>query len=457
MPKAAPPSTEHRQHLTDEAYRAVLSALKETPDFLDLKPLVDPLHPADVADLLERLPPTQREKVLPFVSQEVLGDVLAEATDGVQENLLEALPNEDVAEALAELESDDVVDIVQHMSDDDAAETRELIKDIHEEKLETYEPETAGGLMQVELLTMPPSTTVAQVIAHMQDQGDDLPENLSTVFVVGPRKRLIGAIGFSRLLRFGPKTKLEKIMRTDPVSVAPDTSQKDVAKLFEKYDLFNVPVVASNGTLLGRITVDDIIDVMLEEHEKETLHMAGVKEGEDLFAPVLTTTQQRLPWLIVNLFTAILASLVIALFEGEIQQLVALAILMPIVASMGGNAGTQTLTVTVRGLATGHITLQNALYLMGKEVMVGGLNGLLLGLVLAVGTWLFYGNMALAGVILAATVLNHLFAALAGHFVPVLLERAGKDPALSSGVLVTTVTDVGGFFVFLGLAAIVLL
>jgi magnesium transporter len=440
--------------LTEKRYEDILTALEEKPQ--RLRGLLAPLHPADIADLLERLPQRRRESLVLHIPSNIIGDVLAELEEGAQEHLLSILTPEAVAQAVAELESDDTVDIVQHLEESQAEEAAERL-DKKEKRLLKYDPDSAGGLMQLELLTALPEQKVGDVLRYLRREADALPDNPGTVFIINDKRKLLGTVSLARLVQCPLNVKLSDVMREKPVSIPADMPSTDIANLFEKYDIHNCAVVNRRGQLLGRVTIDDVLDVVLEQHEREMKRAAGLNEKDDLFAPIWSTTSKRLPWLIINLGTAILASLVIALFQDQIQRLVALAVLMPIVASMGGNAGTQTLTVTVRGLATGQITMKNALLLLAKELLVGSLNGTALALLLAAGVVFIYDDWMLALIIAAATIINHVFAAIAGHLIPLTLKKMKHDPAISSGVLVTTVTDVGGFFVFLSLAALFLL
>ncbi len=450
-------NTELKPHVgLDEAGIAeVLQALQEQPEALDA--LLTPLHPADIADVLESLPRADRRVLLEHIDQEHVGDILAELNDGVREDLLAEMTPREVAQAVEELESDDKADIVQELEGDQQKAVLRILRDKDSKKLATYDPETAGGLMQAEVFAARRTSTVGDVLKQIRKDSGDLPENIGTIFVTTSKNELVGTVSIPRLVKQPLRAKLEDVMREDPLKFTPEAPQKDVVDVFEKYDMHNCAVVDDKNRLLGRITIDDVLDVVLEDREREAYRAAGLDETEDLFAPLHETAWHRFPWLVLNLFTAILASIVIAFFDDAIAQLVALAVLMPIVASMGGNAATQTLTVTVRALSAKQINSKNAWYLLRKEVLVGSLNGLLLALGLAAITGVFYNNWSLAGVILAATVANHLFAALAGYLIPILLKKLGKDPAISAGVLVTTVTDVGGFFVFLGLGAYFLL
>lgn len=453
MQPTTPPTP---QHLTKELENQLLQLLKEG-NYKAITPLLGNMHPADIADFIGSLRPDQRPAVAHLLEKETLGGVLTELSEGVQENLLQSLNPEALVEAVAELESDDVADIVQNMEEEQAEETLSLISNKKQKKLTEYDPDTAGGLMQLESVVASPEETVKQVLSRIKKEAATLPDNIGDIFVLGTRQRLLGKVNLNELVKQSPSATMESLMKTDLNSVLVGDSRKDVISLFAKYHLRSCPVTSRHGYLLGRITIDDILEAVMDEQEQEARRSVGVEEGGDIFAPLGDIARTRLPWLVVNLFTAVVASAVIAMFEGEIQQLVALAVLMPIVASMGGNAGTQTLTVTVRGLAMKQVTLKNAWYILRRELLIGSLNGVVLGVFLALGTFIFYQNTGLGWVILAATFVNHILASIAGYIVPVLLQKWGKDPAVSAGVLVTTVTDVGGFFAFLGLAAVFLL
>ena len=446
------------QALTEPLYEALLQALDQ-PDQRRAELLVSNLHPADAADLLERLAPPQRQEVYQLLPTAQRGEVIANLSPEVQESLLSTFAPEQVAEVIAELASDDITDIVHNLADQQAAQTLLELDDYQESSPEllAYADDTAGGIMRVEYLTANPNWTVQQLIDYIRDHPNELPEYINKVFVLDEQEYLLGTITLSYMLRFPASKRLHDIMRTKPITVTPDMPQGDVARTFEKYDLGSCAVVDFKGRMLGCITVDDVLDVIIEESQDDLLRTSGVATGEDIFAPARTITQNRMPWLMVNLATAILASWVISWFDGSIEQLVALAVLMPIVASMGGNAAGQVIAVTIRALAMRQITARNAIKLLWKEMTVGTLNGLALGVVLSVGTYLFYDNIGLAMVILAATIINHIAAAVAGNVIPIWLERRGIDPALSSSIWVTTVTDVVGFFSFLGLATLLLL
>ena len=446
------------QFLTEPIYDAVVQALKDD-DHTKLDLLVKILHPADAADLLERLSPAQRLQTYAFIAEDKRGDVISNLQPEVQQSLLRDMPSDQVAEIIAHLASDDITDIVHNLGDEQAAQTLRDLDEYTESSpdLLRYEDDTAGGIMRVEYLAAQDDWTVQDFIDHIRQNPEDLPEDISKGFVMGTEGYLVGTVTLAHMLRFPNHKRLVDIMRTKPITVTPDMHQSEVAKIFEKYDLNTCAVVDFRGRMLGCITVDDILDVVIEESHSEMLRSSGVQEEEDLFAPVKVVTRNRLPWLIINLATAVLASIVIGFFGASIEQLVALAVLMPIVASMGGNAAGQVIAVTIRALAMKQITQKNAQQVIWKEIAVGSLNGAILGIMLAVGTVAIYDSWGLAFVIFAACLINHVAAGVSGYLVPVIMDRRGIDPALSSSIWVTTVTDVVGFISFLGLATIFLL
>lgn len=438
--------------LTDKVYATCLDILADGDTRIDeIDVILEALHPADIADLIERLPLKKRKLLFSHIPSDYLGETIAQLHDEAQEATLSSVSQQDLLDAVETLESDDRVNVLR------AVEERGDILPKEEENLLTYDRDTAGGIMQTELVAVSGEWEVGDVLEYMRLNKDKMPDMISRIFVVEYNNRLVGSLSLSRLVRKPLTVKMQDVMRSDSVVVPHDMHKEDVARLFEKYDMFSCAVVGEGNKLLGKITIDDILDVVIEEQEADMMLAAGLEEGQDLFAPVMFTSRKRFPWLLINLCTAILASIVIANFEAEISELVALAVLMPIVASMGGNAGTQSMTVAVRGIATKQVTWQNAKHLLWKEMRVGGFNGLLLGFILSVSTILWYENPNLGYIIGAATIINHLLAAFAGIVIPVLLEKVGKDPAVSAGVLLTTVTDVGGFLSFLGLAAIFLI
>ena len=320
----------------------------------------------------------------------------------------------------------------------------------------SYPDDTAGGLMNVDAITVRENITLEVVLRYLRRR-DELPEHTNRLFVVDRSDRLAGDLKLTKLLTAEPKARVSQVMEREVVKFTALTPDKDVAAAFESYNLISAPVVDENNRLLGRITVDDVVDVIREQADRQVMAPAGLSEDQDIFAPVARSSRRRGIWLGINLVTAFIASWVIGLFEQTIQQVVALAVLMPIVASMGGNAGTQTLTLVVRGLAVGTISESNARRLLSRELMIGAVNGLVWALVVAaVAVW-WYGNLVIGALIAAAMIINLAFAALSGVGIPFLVRRLGVDPALASGVILTTVTDVVGFFAFLGLATLFLI
>jgi len=428
-----------------------------------VKELIAPLHYADVADLLEHLSAEERHALIDVIRDDFDAEILSELDETVRDEIIEWLGIADVAAAVAELESDDAVQIIEEL---DEAEQRKVLEAIPagertliEEGL-AYPEDSAGRLMQRELVTVPSFWNVGQTIdfmRHSADQEDNaLPAVFYDIFVVDPAHKPVGAVPLSRLLRTRRPVPVTEIMDAEMKLIPVETDQEDVAFLFRQRDLVSAPVVDDSGRLVGAITIDDVVDVIHEELEEDIMRMGGVRE-DDLYSAAVDTTRARFSWLVVNLATAILASLVIGFFQGTIEQMVALAVLMPIVASMGGNAGTQTMTVAVRALAMKELTRTNTMRVIGKELLVGGFNGILFAALTGVVAWVWFGSPALGVVIALAMIINMVVAGLAGTTIPLVLERAGIDPAVASGVVLTTITDVVGFFAFLGLAALILL
>lgn len=440
----------------------VVAEVREAVDVSDtqrLETLLDPLHPADIADLLEQIDTRDREALLTLWKGRVDGDILSELSEGVREDVIETLGPVELADAVRDLESDDVVDLVEDLDGDQQEAVLDALDPsdrVAVEKALNYPEESAGRLMQVETVRAPEHWTVGETIDFLRDS-DNLPEQFYHVILVTPRMKPVGNVTLGRLLGTPRKTKLtditEEVFRTIPV----DQDEGEVAYAFNQYHLISCPVVDENDRLVGVITIDDAMAVLDEEHEEDILRLAGVGGESELSDSAVETTKQRFPWLAVNLVTAIMASLVISLFEDVIAGLVALAVLMPIVASMGGNAGTQSLTVAVRALATKDLTGSNAWRVIRREITVGLINGLIFAVVMGVIGMVWFGQPMLGVVIAVAMVINLVVAGLAGTGIPIILEKLGVDPALASGAFVTTVTDVVGFFAFLGLAAVVLL
>lgn len=433
--------------------RAALAA----SDALTLRTLVDDLRPRDLADAIAYLSQDERLQTILLLGSAFNFEVFSELDATIRDQLSEALPNEFLARAAAELDTDDAAYLIETLEESDREEILAQLPSGDRAALERnldYPEETAGRLMQAEFVAVAPFWTVGRVIDFMRES-DDLPESFSEIFVVDPAYRVLGAVALSRILRTKRDVSVESIMETDRHIVLATSDQESVARQFERYGLISAPVVDENNRLVGVVTVDDVVDVLQEEADEDMRALGGVGD-ESLADSVLSTARSRVPWLLVNLGTAILASLVIKQFDATISQMVALAVLMPIVASMGGNAGTQTMTVTVRALATNKIGRMNAPRVIGREALVGCVNGLLLSTMLGSVVFAWFGSGWLGGIIAAAMVVNLLAAALAGILIPLALARLKLDPAPASGVFVTMVTDMVGFFAFLGLAALVL-
>lgn len=443
--------------LSSDFVRAVTDALL-VGDNEGVRFQVRDLRPPDLADLIELLEPPQRAPFIQALGADIDYDVFSELDESVRDQLADELPNAYLAQAATALDSDDAAYFLENLEPEDRQEVLEQLplpdRAALQRNLE-YPEETAGRLMQGEFVSVAPFWNVGQVIDYMRET-EELPTTFSEIYVVDPLFKVLGSVNLSHLLRNKRHVPIEEIMRDDISTVDAMADQEDVARQFERYDLYSAPVVDASGRLVGVMTVDDVVEVIQSEADEDIRRLGGVGD-ESVVDNVLNTTQSRFIWLLVNLVTAVLASVVIKMFDASIEQMVALAVLMPIVASMGGNAGTQTMTVAVRALATRNLTAVNASRIVLREVSVGLLNGLLFAMILAIVTIVWFGSSALGLVIAAAMIFNHLAAALAGILVPLTLQRLGHDPAIASSVFVTTITDVVGFFAFLGLATIWLL
>jgi magnesium transporter len=432
---------------------AVEAAL-EAGDTKTVRDLTLDLHEADLADLIQLLRPDRREPLIAALGRDFNAAALSELDESVRDQVLEEMPNEAVAEALQQLDSDEAVYLIEDLDKQDQTEILAKLPSFERAAIERsleYPEDSAGRIMQTDFIAVPPFWSVGQTIDYMRD-AEDLPDRFYEVFVVDPSFHLIGSVALDRLLRSKRPVNIEEITESEihPIAVASD--QEEVARTFERYNLTSAPVVDPDQMLLGVITADDVVEVIQEEASEDILRMGGVSAAS-VSDSVWRTTQHRFAWLLVNVGTALLAASVIGLFEATIEQMVALAILMPIVASIGGNAGSQTMTVTVRALAMKDLGSANASRMIRREATVGLLNGLVFASLLGTVVYFWFGNNALGLVIAAAMIVNLVVAALAGIMIPLTLEYLGADPAIASGVFVSTVTDVVGFFAFLGLAA----
>ena len=443
--------------LDRKAVQAIFDAV-EAGDRDTLIARMEPLHAADIADILEQASTPNRRALIQLYDFEFDGEILSELDESIREEVIQLLTPQTLAEAVRELETDDVVDLVEDLDEPQQEAILGALDDTDRVAVEqslSYPEYSAGRLMQREFVMAPEHWSVGEAIDHLRTE-ENLPDQFYHVILVDPRMHPVGNVTLGKLMSSKRHVKLEDIVE-DMFQVIPVTQDEgDVAYAFNQYHLISAPVVDEENRLIGMITIDDAMAVLDEEHEEDILRLAGVGESS-LSDSVLETTKQRLPWLAVNLVTAILASLVIAQFEATIAQLVALAVLMPIVASMGGNAGTQSLTVAVRAIATKDLTGANIWRVIRREALVGAINGLIFAVVMGAVGYVWFGSLTLGYVIALAMVVNLIVAGFAGTGIPVVLERMGVDPALASGAFVTTVTDVVGFFAFLGLAGIMLL
>jgi magnesium transporter len=433
---------------------AVVAALDEE-DAAKVRELTIRLHEADLADLIQLLRPEQRGLLISTLGDDFKTGALPELDESVRDQVIEAMPTEQVAEAIQQLDSDDAVYLIEDLDKEDQSDILAKLPSFERAALERsleYPEDSAGRIMQTDLIAVPPFWSVGQTIDFMSE-ADDLPDRFYEVFVVDPAYHLIGSAALNRLLRAKRTATVETITDRDIHPILAEADQEEVARQFERYNLTSAPVVDTDHRLVGVITADDVVEVVQEEASEDILHMGGVA-GESVSDSVWQTTRLRFTWLLANLATAILASAVISLFDATIEQMVALAVLMPIVASMGGNAGTQTMTVAVRALATQDLGAANALRVIGRETAVGILNGLMFAVIMGGIVYFWFGSDQLGLVIGVAMIVNLIAAAVAGILIPLGLDALGLDPAIASGVFVTTVTDVVGFFAFLGLAAL---
>ncbi|HYH43886.1 MAG TPA: magnesium transporter [Burkholderiales bacterium] len=438
-----------REHVEDLAYRRELDVLQRE---------LERLHPADVAYILEALPLDERLIVWNLVKTERDGEILLEVSDAVRESLIASMDEQELVAATEQLDTDEIADLAPDLP-------REVIQDVFKslsieerEQLRaamSYDEDTVGALMDFDMVEVREDVTLEVVLRYLR-RLDELPDHTNQLFVVDRNAHLQGLLPVNRILVSSADVLVADVMIRDFVQFNPREQAQDAAAAFERYDLVTAPVVDDDGRLVGRMTIDAVVDYIREAQQSEMLSAGGLKEDEDLFASVWKSVKNRWTWLAVNLVTAFIASRVIGAFENSIAQLVALAALMPIVAGIGGNSGNQTITMIVRALAVGQITRDNARKLLMKEIGVSGVNGLIWGAVVGLFAFLIYHNWQLGLVMTAAMILNLLLAAVMGVSVPMLLEKLGRDPAVGSSVLITAITDSGGFFIFLGLATIFL-
>jgi len=414
---------------------------------------VSHLHQSEIGDLLEALQPEQRRDLVNLMGATFDFTALTEVDDSIRRDIVEAMPNEQIAQAVQQLDSDDAVYILEDLDPADQNEILAQLPFTERVRLRrslSYPEETAGRRMQTEFVAVPPFWTVGQTIDYMRE-ARELPDSFAQIFVIDPTFRLVGTVDLDRILRTQRAVKIEEIMRETRHAIPATMDQEEAAQIFEQYDLLSAAVVDENERLVGVLTIDDVVDVITQEAEEDLMRLGGVGD-EELSDTVLATSRSRVPWLLINLVTAFFAASIISLFDHTIESVVALAVLMPIVAGMGGNAGSQTMTVTVRALATGSLGLHNASRVIRREIGVGLINGVIFAALIGTVAGVWFQSPTIGGIIACAMVVNMFTAALAGILIPMLLDRFGADPAVASAVFLTTVTDVVGFFAFLGLA-----
>ena len=453
-PEAESQQLDEDDRLKPEFVRAVLDAV-EADDTEAAHALVEPLHPADIADLFELTPGDERAALALAIRDLLDADVFAEMNDYVREDLIDTLTATQVADIASELDTDDAVAIIEDMDADDQREVLRAMEPDDRAAIEealSYPEESAGRLMQRELIAVPEHWSVGDAIDYLRGH-EELTTDFWEIFVVDPAHRPVGTCQLSWILRTPRGIAMADVMKREQTLIPVDMDQEEVALRFQKYALISAAVVDGAGRLVGMITVDDVVHIIQQEAGEDVLRLSGAGEG-DINEPIRLTVRTRLTWLVVNLGTAILAASVVGLFQGEIARFALLAVLMPIVSGMGGNAGTQTLAVVVRALATNQLTSSNTWRMVGREFRIAVANGASLGVLIGIGTFVIFHNRDLSFVIALAMVINNLIAGLSGVVIPITLDKARVDPAVSSAVFVTMMTDTMGFFSFLGLATL---
>lgn len=445
-----------------EHTKADLQLLREKLDsgrMRSARIMINSLHPSEVARLLESLPLKDRAVLWEIVDSEMEGEVLVELAEEVRDGLIEDMATEQLIAAVDGMELDDMADLLADLPETVTKEVlQSLDKQDHDRLTQvlSYDEESAGGLMNVDIVTVRPDVTLEVVARYLRAVGE-IPDGTDSIFVVSRDNGYIGALFLSRLLTHDPEEMVANVMSTEVMPIPAHTSSRQVVWEFENRDLLSAPVVDDDFRVLGRITVDDVVDVIRDEAEHSLMSAAGLDEEDDMFAPVVKSATRRALWLGINLGTAFLAAAVVDLFQSTIDKIVLLAVLMPVVPSMGGVAGSQSLTIITRAIALGQINSANAVGIMRKELMVGFLNGCGWAVIVALFTYLWFHDWRIGGIIGAAMIINLFVAALAGYSIPLILKRMGVDPALAGGVVLTTVTDVVGYMAFLGLGAIFLM
>jgi magnesium transporter len=443
------------QHHQEENRLQVVQDILNSGTVKQAGRMLNALRPAEIAHLLESLPLNQRKIAWELIDHTLDGVILLEVTDEVRDSLIQQMDAAELVAATEGLDTDDLADLVSELPRHITWQVLDSLGLQNRERLETvlsYPEDSAGGMMNVDTVTVRAEVTLDVVMRYLRILGQQVPRDTDKLFVVNRDGLYLGALSLSALLTHELDDTVAEVMSLDMKPIPADWTAGEVANRFEQHDLLSAPVVDAEGSLLGRITVDDVVDVIREAGEHQFMGQAGLSEDEDMFAPVLVSAQRRAVWLGINLLTALLASWVIRQFEATLDQIVALAVLMPIVASMGGIAGTQTLTLAIRGIALGQLSSNNSRWLLIKELAVGSINSTIWAVVVGIIVWFWFQEVDIALLIAAAMTINLIFAALAGALLPLVLKKAGIDPALAGGVLLTTVTDVVGFLAFLGLA-----
>ena len=451
-------ATESMIDVEDSVKRKLIKNLANRENLKSLQTLLNNLHSSDVADILEALPLDRRLIIWELVKSENDGDILVEVSDAVRQTLIADMDNTELLAAAEQLDTDEIADIASDLPGDVLNDLLESLDVQNRERLESalsYPDESVGALMDFDIATIRNDITLEVVLNYLR-KIKKLPDHTDKLFVVDRFGSILGVLPLERIVVNDSQMKVKDVMATDAVVFKPEDTANEASNAFERYDLVTAPVVDGSRKLLGRLTVDAVMDYIRDETENEKLSMVGLRE-EDMFSTIWKSVQNRWAWLAINLVTALIASRVIGIFEGSIEKIVALAALMPIVAGIGGNSGNQTTTMIVRALALSQVTFGNLRLLMFKEIGVALLNGILWGSVLGVFAYLLYGNIQLGYVMTAAMILNLILSAIMGVMIPLVLNRLGKDPAVGSSVLITAMTDSGGFFIFLGLATVVLL
>jgi magnesium transporter len=447
-------------HRQDMPRHELVESLVHKQHEVGLRAKLDELHPADIAYILEALPPEQRLYVWDLVKAERDGEILLELSDAVREALIETMAPEELKAAAETLDADELADLAPDLPPEVIQDVFQSLDSEGRDQLRTamsYPEDSVGALMEFDMVTVREDVTLEVVLRYLR-LFDELPDHTDKLFVVDRDDHLQGILSLESLLINDPEMEVAEVMRKEPViSFTPEDDAGEAAQAFERYDLVSAPVVDHDKRVIGRLTVTDVVDYIREESEAEILSHAGLREEEDIFASVWDSVKNRWAWLAVNLVTAFVASRVIGMFEGSIEKLVALAALMPIVAGIGGNSGNQTITMIVRAIAMGQVEQSAMQRLLRKELGVALFNGLVWGGLLGVLAWWLYGSASLGAVMTSAMVLNLLLAASAGVLIPMLRQRLGADPAMGGSVLITALTDSGGFFIFLGLATLFLL